>query len=49
MSRRNKGCGGYCLAFGIGVLLVIAFPMRFILVIAALLLILAGLSLLRCG
>ncbi|MBQ6830726.1 MAG: hypothetical protein IJO59_06370 [Clostridia bacterium] len=49
MYRRNKGCGGYCLAFGIGVLLVIAFPLRFILIIAAFLLILAGLSLLKCG
>ncbi len=49
MSRRNRGYGAYCLTFGIGVLLVIAFPLRFILIIAAILLVLAGLSLLKCG
>lgn len=49
MRRRNRGYGGCYAAFGIGVLVVMAFPARFILIIAAVILVLAGMSLFRCG
>ncbi len=48
MRRRNSCVGGYFAAFGFGVLVALVFPVRFILVIAAVALVLAGLSLVRC-
>ena len=47
--RRRQGCAGGCFAaFGAGVLLALAFPVRFILMLAAVALVLTGLLLLRC-
>ncbi|MBQ9964737.1 MAG: hypothetical protein IJP14_06415 [Clostridia bacterium] len=48
MRRRRTCTGGYFIAFGAGVLVALVFPIRFILVIAAVALVLAGLSLIRC-
>lgn len=48
MRRRNNCVGGYFAAFGFGVLVALLFPVRFILVVAAVALVLAGLSLVRC-
>ncbi len=45
---RRTCTGGYFVAFGAGVLVALMFPVRFILVIAAIALVLAGLSLIRC-
>ena len=47
--RRQQGCTGGCFAaFGAGVLLALAFPTRFILILAAVALVLTGLLLIRC-
>lgn len=48
MRRRNGCAGGYCAAFGAGVLLAILFPTRLILILAAAALVLTGISLIRC-
>ncbi len=48
MRRRSSCTGGYFAAFGLGVLVALIFPVRFILVVAAVALVLAGLSLVRC-
>ncbi len=48
MRKRNSSVGGYFASFGFGVLVALVFPVRFILVIAAVALVLAGLSLVRC-
>ncbi len=46
--RRQKGNGAYVAAFGAGVFLAIVFPAKYMLVVAAIALVLAGISLLRC-
>lgn len=46
--RRHGTIGGYFVAFGIGVLVALTFPVRFILIVAAVALVLAGFSLVRC-
>ncbi len=46
--RRRSSTGGYFVAFGVGVLVALVFPVRFILIVAAVALVLAGLSLIRC-
>ena len=47
--KRHKGNGGsYFAAFGLGVFLAIVFPTKFMLVVAAIALVLAGISLVRC-
>ena len=46
--RRNNCTGGYFAAFGLGMLAALLFPVRFILIVAAVALVLAGLSLVRC-
>lgn len=48
MRRRNSCTGGYFAAFGFGMLAALIFPVRFILIVAAVALVLAGLSLVRC-
>ncbi len=48
MRRRNNCTGGYFAAFGFGMLAALVFPVRFILIVAAVALVLAGLSLVRC-
>ncbi len=48
MRRRNGAAGGYFIAFGVGVLVALTFPIRVILIVAAVALVLAGLSLVRC-
>ncbi len=48
MRKRNSCAGGYFAAFGFGMLLALVFPVRFILIVAAVALVLAGLSLVRC-
>ena len=48
MRRGGNTLGGYFVAFGIGVLVALTFPLRVILIIAAVALVLAGLSLVRC-
>ncbi len=48
MRRRNNCTGGYFAAFGIGVLVALILPARFILIVAAVALVLAGISLVRC-
>jgi len=46
--KRNSCVGGYFAAFGFGMLAALIFPIRFILIVAAVALVLAGLSLVRC-
>lgn len=48
MRRRNSCTGGYFAAFGVGILVSLILPARFVLIVAAVALVLAGLSLVRC-
>ncbi len=48
MRRRNDCNGGYFAAFGAGVLVAILCPVRFILIVAAVSLVLTGIALIRC-
>lgn len=48
MRRINSCAGGYFASFGIGILVALIFPARFSLIVAAVALVLAGLSMVRC-
>ena len=46
--RKRCGKGGYSAAFGVGLLVALLLPARFILILVAAALVLTGISLLRC-
>lgn len=49
MSRKNGSSGGCLAAFGVGILAALIMPTRFVLIVATIALVLAGISLIRCG